>query len=122
MQNGGNMDDISRRIGLKISFLRRQYDMTQEQLSEHTQLSQNFLSQLETGRKTPSILTLHKISGAIKVPLSELFEGGEIEKNTCSTAYKLDKKILSAISRLSTPEKKKLYDVIKKLSVSKKTS
>ena len=103
------MNDFNRRIGLKISFLRRQFNMTQEQLSEQTQLSQNFLSQLETGRKTPSILTLHKISGAINIPLSELMKDSESCAKDGNASYKLDKKILSEICALTTQEKKALF-------------
>ena len=106
------MDDLNKRLGLKISFLRKQYNMTQEQLSEQTSLSQNFLSQLETGRKTPSILTLSKISGAINVPLSSLFDGQEDLKSAGSDGYSLDKKILHSISLLSKTEKKFLINMI----------
>jgi len=106
------MDDLNKRLGLKISFFRKQYNMTQEQLSEQTSLSQNFLSQLETGRKTPSILTLSKISGAINVPLSTLFIGQDEPKSSGGEGYLLDKKLLHSISLLSKTEKKFLMNMI----------
>lgn len=109
------MDDLNKRLGQKISFLRKQFNMTQEQLSEQTSLSQNFLSQLETGRKTPSILTLSKISGAINVPLSMLFDGQEPCKNISNTAYSLDKKLLRAFCKLSKTEKKFMLNMIEAL-------
>ena len=105
------MDDLNRKLGLKISFLRKQHNMTQEQLSEQTSLSQNFLSQLETGRKTPSILTLSKISGAINVPMSSLFDGYEICIKSHNDGYSIDKQLLHSISRLSKTEKKFLLNM-----------
>ncbi|HDT15204.1 MAG TPA: XRE family transcriptional regulator, partial [Firmicutes bacterium] len=42
-------------VGSKIKMLRQAAGITQEQLSENVELSQNFISQLENGKKSPSI-------------------------------------------------------------------
>ncbi len=61
-------------VGLKVGYYRRMSDMTQEQLSEYTGMSLNFISQLEAPNifYAPSLKSLHKIAKALGVPVSKL--------------------------------------------------
>ncbi|MBQ7034012.1 MAG: helix-turn-helix transcriptional regulator [Clostridia bacterium] len=62
------------KVGLKVGYYRRLANMTQEQLSEYSEVSLNFISQLE-GPSTvyvPSLKSLFKISKALGVPISKL--------------------------------------------------
>lgn len=53
--------------------LRRQREMTIEQLSSATGLSRGYLSRLERGEKAPSIASVVKLAEALEVPVSTLF-------------------------------------------------
>ena len=56
--------------------------MTQESLAELTGLSVEFISYIERGIHAPSFDTLEKLSEALKVSFSELFNFAEDENQT----------------------------------------
>lgn len=60
-------------IGLQIKALRTGNNMTLKQLSEQTELSIGFLSQLERGMSSVAIDSLEKIAKALDVPLTSFF-------------------------------------------------
>lgn len=67
--------DRYRMLGLKISYYRRKRGFTQEQLAETVNISQNFLSQVESRQiKGVSLETLFKIGEALDVEPSKLLE------------------------------------------------
>ncbi len=61
------------KIGLKIKTLRKQQQMTLEQLAQKSRLSTGVLSQLERDLSTPRVATLQKISKTFGVTMSSLF-------------------------------------------------
>lgn len=62
------------KLGLKVGYYRRLANMTQEQLSEYSGMSLNFISQLEgpSAPYVPSLKSLFKISKVLGVPVSKL--------------------------------------------------
>ena len=62
------------KVGLKVGYYRRLANMTQEQLSEYSGMSLNFISQLEgpSAPYVPSLKSLFKISRVLGVPVSKL--------------------------------------------------
>jgi transcriptional regulator with XRE-family HTH domain len=62
------------RIGQKIRGLRRQKQLTLQELSEITSLSKPLLSQIENEQVTPPLATLLKIARGLKVDLHFFFE------------------------------------------------
>lgn len=64
------------KIGLKVGYYRRLANMTQEQLSEYSGMSLNFISQLEgpSAPYVPSLKSLFKISKVLGVPISKLVD------------------------------------------------
>ncbi len=64
------------KVGLKVGYYRRLANMTQEQLSEHSGMSLNFISQLEgpSAPYVPSLKSLFKISSVLGVPISKLVD------------------------------------------------
>ena len=64
------------KIGLKVGYYRRLANMTQEQLSEYSGMSLNFISQLEApgAPYVPSLKSLYKISKALGVSVSKLVD------------------------------------------------
>lgn len=59
-------------FGLVIKEMRRARGVSQEVLSDEAGLDRTFLSQLETGRKQPSLLTIFQLAVALQSNASEL--------------------------------------------------
>ncbi|OWQ96045.1 transcriptional regulator [Sphingopyxis bauzanensis] len=54
--------DVRLQVGLNFKRLRLARGLTQEQASDLTGVSQQYLSGLEQGRRNPTVLTLHELS------------------------------------------------------------
>jgi len=65
---------LKTKLGERISQLRREKNLTQEQLAEVTEYSVEFVSLVERGINGPSIEGLERISQALNVEPKELFE------------------------------------------------
>jgi len=62
-------------LGVRIKALRLERDLQQRQLAEKAQLTPSMVSQIESGRLTPSLHTLGRIAAALGVPIATLFDG-----------------------------------------------
>lgn len=69
-----NENELSHSIAKRIRAMRKSRNMTMEQLSECTGVSQPMLSQIERQKSIPTITTLWKIATGLRVPLSVLIE------------------------------------------------
>ena len=61
-------------IGEKISQMRKQNNMTQKDLAEKLNVSDNVISKWETGKCLPDVETMLKLSKVLDVSISELYE------------------------------------------------
>ncbi|MEK7770146.1 MAG: helix-turn-helix domain-containing protein, partial [candidate division NC10 bacterium] len=61
-------------LGQRIKALRTERALQQRQLAEKAGLTPSLLSQIESGRLTPSLHTLGKLAGALGVSIASLFE------------------------------------------------
>ena len=61
-------------LGQRIKALRADRQLQQRQLAEQAGLTPSMLSQIESGRLTPSLPTLGKLAGALGVSIASLFE------------------------------------------------
>lgn len=68
---GQDLRDI---LGKNIRLLRFHNNLSQAELAEKAGISINFLSELERGHKWPRAETLAGISGALNIPIAELFQ------------------------------------------------
>lgn len=66
-------------FGKKVQYFREKQGMTQEQLAEAIDKSQNFISALERGKKFPGFETLVHMIDALDVTANDLME--DIIKN-----------------------------------------
>src|SRR3989442_7763623 len=62
-------------LGDRIRALRNERELQQRQLAEKAELTPSMVSQIESGRLTPSLNTLGKIAAALGVPIATLFDG-----------------------------------------------
>lgn len=64
-------------LGMRIKFLRKERKWSQEDLALEADVNKNYISDLENGRRNPSLEILEKIAVAFNISLSELFKGIE---------------------------------------------
>jgi transcriptional regulator with XRE-family HTH domain len=62
-------------LGERIRSLRVERALQQRQLADKAGLTPSMVSQIESGRLTPSLHTLAKVAGALGVPIAALFDG-----------------------------------------------
>ena len=70
-------DDIGilSQLGRRIAYLRKSKRISQLELSIDSDISKSYLSDLECGRRNPSVMVLSRICAALEVTLEELFRG-----------------------------------------------
>ena len=66
---------MSTALGARIKALRMERELQQRQLAEKAGLTPSMVSQIESGRLTPSLHTLGKVAGALGVAIATLFDG-----------------------------------------------
>ena len=59
--------DMRKLVGDNCARIRKQLGLTQEQLAERSGLTQQYLSDLERGKRNPTIVTIYEISQALGV-------------------------------------------------------
>ena len=67
-------------IGANIKRIRKSKRLTQEKLSEITQISMASIQRYESGKRQPNIQTINKIADALGMPVSELL-GNSVKTN-----------------------------------------
>ncbi len=61
-------------IGDNMRNIRKQKNMTLQQLADILECSQQNISQYESGKRTPKLKTVQKIAGALNVNINDLLE------------------------------------------------
>lgn len=64
--------DLRLRVGLNVQNARRDRGLSQEELAARADVNQSYLSDIERGRRNPSLLVLARIAGALGVDVEEL--------------------------------------------------
>ena len=67
--------NIIYQLGMRIRYLRKSKKMSQLDLSLEADVNKNYISDLEKGRRNPTILVLNKIAIALNIDLATLFKG-----------------------------------------------
>lgn len=65
-------------VGEKIKLLRERKKLTQQELSEKTNMSRTRLSDIERGRVNMTLSTLESVANALDVHVSELFHFADL--------------------------------------------
>jgi transcriptional regulator with XRE-family HTH domain len=66
--------DMRRLVGDNCARIRKGRGMTQEQLAERSGLSQQYISDLERGKRNPTVVTLWELAQALGVSHVELVQ------------------------------------------------
>ena len=67
--------NLQTQLGMRIRYLRKERKMSQLDLSLESDINKNYISDLEKGRRNPSLLVLGKIAYALNIDLSTLLKG-----------------------------------------------
>lgn len=69
-------NDLYEKISINIKKYRKEANITQAVLAEKIGVSHEFIRRIESekGKKTFSVETIYKISLALEIPISKLFE------------------------------------------------
>jgi transcriptional regulator with XRE-family HTH domain len=64
--------DMRKLVGRNVRAVRQARGMTQEQLAEESGFSQQYISDLERGRRNPTVVSLYELAQALKSTPIEL--------------------------------------------------
>lgn len=62
-------------FGMRVRYLRQQRKMSQEDLALEINVNKNYLSDIECGRRNPTLKIMNKIAKGLKVDLATLLLG-----------------------------------------------
>ncbi|WP_411235358.1 helix-turn-helix domain-containing protein [Marivita sp. S0852] len=65
---------IQSRVSRNIQRIRREKDLSQEEVAHRADIHQTYLSGVETGKRNPSILVVERIAKALGLDVSEIFK------------------------------------------------
>ena len=66
--------DMRRLVGQNVKRIRLEKGLTQEQLSDISGFSQQYVSGLETGHRNPTVVTLYELAKALGVSHMDLIQ------------------------------------------------
>lgn len=69
-----NKDELKKRVGQRIIFLRTQKDWSQSDLARACNKDRQAIEKLENGKVNPTIFTLFEISKALDISIDELIK------------------------------------------------
>lgn len=99
--------DIKKDFGLRIKELRNKMGITQYQLADIVNIDPKHMSHIETGRSFPKADLIEKLSAALCVDYTALFETKHFEdRNT------LQKKISEILETASDGEIRLIYKIV----------
>lgn len=67
--------DIKSKLGKRIRALRIEKRWSQVEMADLLAMNRGYLSEIETGKKDPSLTMLKTLADGLSVPLSKLLEG-----------------------------------------------
>ena len=88
-------------VSENIKSLRKKLGWSQEFLAERTGVSAHYITQIEVGKRTPSLDIVEKLALALGVEYKTLFDTKNTVDNTNSAAFSkhiLESKLISAIT------------------------
>jgi len=72
--------DMRKLVGRNFARIRREKGLTQEQVEERSGFSQQYISDLERGRRNPTVITLYELAQALGVSHVALVVPDEISE------------------------------------------
>ncbi|RHK64420.1 XRE family transcriptional regulator [Dorea formicigenerans] len=101
------MDVNFKLIGKRIQEVRKQQELTQAELAALTDMSDSYISYIETAKKQASLESLVRISNALGITVDELLSGNQLHN---PTDYQTDIDLL--MEDCSLLERRFIYELI----------
>jgi len=95
-------------LGKRIKLLRKNRNLTQEEFSEKIGIEISSLSNIESGKSFPSLMTFVKISEILGVRLDELIEISHLQD-----IKTIEAEILEMVKGLKDEDKRVVYKILK---------
>lgn len=96
-------------MGKRIRTIRENQKLSREKLAEHSNISTQFLADIETGKKGMTVVTLKKICSALHISTDSIVYGTENSDNSVIAA------MLSTIPKDKIEEVEQIVNMIIKL-------
>jgi len=107
------MEKISAQVGDRIRYYRRIKDMTQETLAFKSDISGTFLSDVERGKKKPTVDSLEKLLKALDVTFQEFFAFENATKHKQIDGKTALDKLNQELQGCSEKEIERIYSIVK---------
>ena len=111
MENNNIKEEIAQYIGKKILELRKSRKLSREQFAEKTNLSPNYIYEIEKGNSVPGCIALINICNYLEIAPSTL-----LEKYLDKNVYTASELIHTNYQKLSNYDKKLIIDMINLLA------
>lgn len=111
------MSEIAKIIGQRIRNFRLQLGYSQEKLAELSGCHPTYIGQVERGEKNATLESVEKISAALEIPLSKLFD-----KYEHSSSNNIPAKCYELLLSKSQSEQEHIYRILLELDKYKGTS
>ena len=105
------MSDIAKTVGKRLRSYRQAQSLSQERLAEMAGLHPTYIGQVERGEKNLTIESLEKITSALQVPMSSVFE--LVEDRHDNTNYPL--MAYDFFSGRKQAQGQKLYEILTRI-------
>ena len=92
-------EEVLKYVSYAIRSIRKQKNISQMELCLRANMSQGFLTNIETGKKEPSAMTLIRIAEALEVSPREFFPESTSESNI-NVKNEIKSEIIELIARL----------------------
>ena len=105
------MSDIAKTVGKRLRSYRQAQSLSQERLAEMAGLHPTYIGQVERGEKNLTIESLEKITSALQVSMSSVFE--LVEERHANTNYPL--MAYDFFSGRKQEQGQKLYEILTRI-------
>jgi transcriptional regulator with XRE-family HTH domain len=92
-------------LGIRLRNVRLRKGLTQRELAERSGMPGTHISRIENGHRLPSLETLERLTGALQVPLSDLFyEPGVSNRRFTAALHEAVTKIIAKAKEKGTSQ------------------
>lgn len=69
--------DVRRLVGRNLRRLRLERGLSQEKLAHDARIAPSFISQIENGKRSPTVTLLQQLAATLRAPIVEFFAEGK---------------------------------------------
>jgi transcriptional regulator with XRE-family HTH domain len=110
---GSQMNDLAKQLGRRIHLFRKQSRLTQAALAEKARISNEFMSGIERGAKLPSLPTLYKLAGVLRVNLKDLFNFDQAGYRRTQSLSRDSMDVAFLLDNVSSQQRRRILRVVK---------